>query len=865
MDNNNVDPTFALACKRLAPMLQMKMIVTWKHDEIDDEDYDVALVYCVNPKSGKVYTQDKVYNSESELLHSFEHFSSVSLSLADLQDEIKKGNIQSIDREHLEEIEKIARNMLGMNNKTENVNESVLFEGGNVFKTPEGPLTQRIDRADIKPTLVFLEKLTGLPMMKNVLGSVGKKASSGDIDVGVDASSISKDELSQRIMVWVKKYHPEDAPRLWVAKSGDSVHFRTPIAGKESKGFVQTDLMFTDDMVFQKFSMASEGDKSAYSGMERNVLLASIAKARGMKWSYKAGLVNRESGETISKDPIKIAALLLGRGGRPEQLLSVESIIGAIKNDPQFGALIADAKDVFAKSGKSLGESKYTDMIRNKSIVKLNELNMAPSKLKSHVSQVGAKFLAGFEAECIFRGLGSAGGEPDYDNPERDMDMNDRISRAIDFDDIKQFFELRRNDRQLEKMRSDFQDYWYEKEQEYISENLESKKQELANNYNNDKEDDDHMLPDEFEQEANEELEESFNDDNEGPDLYDWLRSELNLDDLEAISDYFGFGWPHYTYPESESGDGGYNVRGAEEVSAWLEHATGLPSIVNDTYHGGRQQGMFAIEPDGSLEPDDADDMACEIVSPPLPLPETLEILDKTLQMINSKQGYTNGSTGLHFNLSIADMQLDYVKLVLFLGDAKVLSDFGREAASYAKSSVGHIKQAIQDKTSGSLSLFSASIIDYLERGLASSASKAIMTANNKRTVSVNFHANQNYVEFRSMGGNYSRMWPDIQNTIMRFARALEVACDPEAYKKEYAAKLYKIMMANANTPATPLTIGDTNISLNDTLKNVVVGFSMFQSGQVNKEQLKHILQYRAAQRKGPMGSKMEPKPNLPK
>jgi hypothetical protein len=857
--NNKPDPTFALACKRLAPMMQMKMIVTWKHDEINDEDYDVQLVYCVNPQTGKAYCESKVFDSESDLLHNFKHFSAVNLSLADLQDEIRDGNIESINRDNLERVEQSARKMLGLDAQKESVNESVLFEGGNVFKTAEGPLTQRINRADIKPTLQFLEKITGLPLQQNVLGSVGKKASSGDIDVGVDASTITKDELAKRILVWVQKYHPEDAPRLWVAKSGDSVHFRTPIAGKEANGFVQTDLMFSDDMAFQKFSMASEGDKSAYSGMDRNVLLASIAKGRGMKWSYKAGLVNRETGETISKDPNKIAQLLLGKGAHPEQLLSVESIINALKNDPQFSALIADAKDTFAKSGKSLGESKYTEMLRDK--VALNELNMAPGWLKKHISQVGAKFTAGFEAECIFKGLGGGG---DYDGePEPDMDYNENLHRNIDFDDIRQFFELSRNDRGLEKMQNDFSDFYWEKGQEWISDNMQEKMEELAADHNNGIEDeDDHMAPEDFEDEAREELETDYNEGGGGPDLYDWLRDELNCNDWEDIGNYFGFSWPHWTSSETSS-DGGYNRDGAQHVADLLDQALGMKVQVNDDYHGGRRNDAFIIEPDSSITPDDSDDMGCEIVSPPLPLPQTLDLLHKTLQTINRNSGYTNESTGLHINLSIKDMELDYLKLALFVGDERVLQQFNRLTNIYTAQASQVLSKNL--KTGGTLEN-DVKVINFILNKLAQdfNYTKSRQMAEIFKTqalgkyVSVNFHQSQNYVEFRSMGGEYSYKWPEIHDNVLRFARALEVAADPEAYKKEYAAKLYKMLMSSVSS-SNPMYVA---------LQDVIVGFASLQSGQLDKEQLKTLLRKRATARwdqQNLNGVPAPKKPNLPK
>lgn len=353
-DNLRADPNFALACKRLAPMLKMKMAVSWPNENDSDENYKINCVYCLNPNTGFVYWSDKVHKSEEEFLTMFPKGTTVNIGLTDLQDEIRAGKVAKFNKSKASRMEDYARKMLGMSIKNPAVTESKkLMEGGNVFKTEEGPLTQRINRADIKPTLSFLEKVTGLPLIDNILGSVGKKASSGDIDVAVDPDTTTKDALVMQLMKWVQATHAGDKPRLWVAKSGDSVHFRTPIAGKEKNGFVQTDFMFGPPD-WMKFSMASAGDKSQYSGMERNVLLASIAKARGAKWSYKHGLVNRETNETITKDPQRIAHFLLGKGSDPDELSSVESILHKISSDPYYLDLIADAKEAFAKNGKTI-------------------------------------------------------------------------------------------------------------------------------------------------------------------------------------------------------------------------------------------------------------------------------------------------------------------------------------------------------------------------------------------------------------------------------------------------------------------------------------------------------------------------------
>ena len=61
--------------------------------------------------------------------------------------------------------------------------------GGNVFKNQDQQITtQRINQTDVKPTLQWLEQLTGLDLINNTLGTTGLKPTSGDMDVAVDAT-----------------------------------------------------------------------------------------------------------------------------------------------------------------------------------------------------------------------------------------------------------------------------------------------------------------------------------------------------------------------------------------------------------------------------------------------------------------------------------------------------------------------------------------------------------------------------------------------------------------------------------------------------------------------------------------------------
>jgi len=224
-----------------------------------------------------------------------------------------------------------------------------LNEGGHVFKDADkNPLTQRINRADVEPTVKWLEQLTGLSLVDNMLGTTGRKETSGDLDLAVDASKIDKDTLVQ---VLLKK----GVDKADIKKSGDNVHHKTPINGDPANGYVQTDFMFGDPK-WQHFSMQGGNEGSDYKGMHRHLLLASIAKAMGYKWSYKNGLVNREDNSPLDggKTSAGVGKIL---GIPANKLNSVEEIIDAIKSRPDYQQLVADAREGFARDNLTLPES----------------------------------------------------------------------------------------------------------------------------------------------------------------------------------------------------------------------------------------------------------------------------------------------------------------------------------------------------------------------------------------------------------------------------------------------------------------------------------------------------------------------------
>ena len=270
----------------------------------------------------------------------------------------------------------------------------ILKEGGNVFKTEPDKqmMTQRIATQDVHPTIQFIEKITGLTFdEEDWLGTTGKKNdpdgafeknSSGDLDLNTDLNKISKEELIKKLSDWlVSEGVPQDQIMNkgrtkqdgWIAAAGDQVHFRTPIQG--GQGFVQTDFMFTSNPDFQRGS--KRGGTEAYGGKYRAMLLASLARGRGFKFSPKFGVVDPEAGDTVVANSWdQIAEVLLGPGAKEEDTHTVESMIDFIKNDPNYEELVAQFRDTLEKDGMKLPESAELVRIKELAGMSLNSTVM---------------------------------------------------------------------------------------------------------------------------------------------------------------------------------------------------------------------------------------------------------------------------------------------------------------------------------------------------------------------------------------------------------------------------------------------------------------------------------------------------------
>jgi hypothetical protein len=294
----------------------------------------------------------------------------------------------------------------------------------------------------------------------------------------------------------------------------------------------------------------------------------------------------------------------------------------------------------------------------------------------------------------------------------------------------------------------------------------------------------------------------------------------VGLTYMSDIASEYSLDWPYMT--GSGGGDNG-GSRDWDDIGSSLEKTVGMPVKVSGNYHSTkRKEGQWILEPDSSLDPDDREDTGLEIVSPPLPLLTALEQLQAVTDWANNPSegnAYTNQSTGLHMGVSVPYKggDVDYLKLILFLGDEYVLQSFGREANTYTKSAMSKFRENIRGgraDPAGALMLMKNNLIEFAQREIQKGVGTGKYTS---------AHIQDGYIEFRSAGGDWlaeeSADPQKLSSTMLRYARAMQIAADPSAERREFAKKLYKLVAPE----------GDSQLAL----------FSQFAAGEIDKDQLK--------------------------
>jgi hypothetical protein len=148
---------------------------------------------------------------------------------------------------------------------------SLLTEGGAM----DGVGAIHID--EIEPTLDNLEKILGIDLKNNTLGSVGKKEFSGDIDIALEIAPEDIPDFLEKL-----KNIPEvlDIAKSSVIMTKVKISDYDPnkkVEGKPRTGYVQVDFMPGDPGWLKTFYHAPHEKDSKYKGVFRNILMSSIA------------------------------------------------------------------------------------------------------------------------------------------------------------------------------------------------------------------------------------------------------------------------------------------------------------------------------------------------------------------------------------------------------------------------------------------------------------------------------------------------------------------------------------------------------------------------------------------------------------
>lgn len=515
----------------------------------------------------------------------------------------------------------------------------------------------------------------------------------------------------------------------------------------------------------------------------------------------------------------------------------------------------------------------------------LTEVSMRPSTLKTFAtSDAAAGIRAGFEAELCFKGkldTSYRGGEsePDYNQDDRVGDIAD----IIDFFDDGGHNSSRAISRLREELESEFNEWQIEQiSDEWLSERQDIIRDHFVNNgfstddralelmvdagYSpEDAEKNQRQDTEEFqkfksqaEQELEDRVEESIDmEDSDYEELrdefeeekrdeyseIDWLRDN-GIRYASDVSNNYDIEWPHWTSGYDDSDNDNFNEESASQLVGGLGNAIGNEfDIEVSTGYGDadRTDNKWIIEPDGSITPDDSDDLAVEIISPPMDLNVCLQKLDSFAAWAKKEGAYSNDSTGFHVGVSLPEKggQVDYIKLAMFLGDTYILEQFGRASNSYTKKVEIEIEKKLKNNPNSSTQQVITNVMQHMYKGLMSLASSLILSKNSDRYVTINMKSD--YVEFRAMGGSdYLNNLDQTKNTIMRYAYAMNIAGDPEMYKREYAKKLYKTLNPEGRNPNTRIDLAQL--------------IAEYTAGTLDRNKLSSLLQTRR-------GSKTEVEP----
>ena len=273
-------------------------------------------------------------------------------------------------------------------------------------------------------------------------------------------------------------------------------------------------------------------------------------------------------------------------------------------------------------------------------------------------------------------------------------------------------------------------------------------------------------------------------------------------------------GWEQQTFHIKNAGEGVREV--FYEIFAFqLQRYLG--ETVKFTAKEGEDEGRYISEdyttwmvlPDGSLsnvERYTSNIIGIEIVSPVLQLGSGLADMQKILAVITDPsilgfetlEGMTSFDTGFHINLGIGGKKIDYLKLIMLMGDQHILDEFGRSFFEQAEPMLLTIKDEIDRNPAKAVPLINQLMTKV---GITQNDMNNVIELLSKQVPvdkfkSVNLKKlEQGFIEFRAAGGkNYHEDFDKMRKTVLSLVVWMYVATEPEIYKREYFQSLVKFI-----------------------------------------------------------------------
>ena len=292
--------------------------------------------------------------------------------------------------------------------------------------------------------------------------------------------------------------------------------------------------------------------------------------------------------------------------------------------------------------------------------------------------------------------------------------------------------------------------------------------------------------------------------------LADGVRDEGEAMDRayeQATSDYDKDEWARYEYGSWASTLAEHGIylsnpdgegRGVHEVGEYLEDWASEQSefrgVQAGEYHSGygTNNDYWRVETDSSI---DSYGTGAEIISPVYTTPrKMLGEMKKLFSWLDDQDADTNSSCGLHVTMSLDSEEreeVNPVKLAVLLGDKYLLSTFGRERNSYAKSQMASLQKAAAKLKRDPNNTKN---IKAIEKILSSGVMKDKFSSINFKDQKDSDTGNQ-LIEFRIGGGDdYHNDFNNAAKAVIRYAITMQAAHSDKMYTGDYAKALFRML-----------------------------------------------------------------------